>query len=174
MKYYLYILAICSTLTLSCRASDSASLSKDATSCPTEISKDVEIPEGAKLIGELPESKRKLRSVGLIKKSTSHFDEQLDEWVWDEEMVEWEDDPGGASANTELDSNQTDWMLMCSYPGGIDPKKKRYFSIDLLLPIREGVPISCRFLKTKGTTSATCTENRTSLKTQVNPSTKGK
>ncbi|GEM_PF-3697930 len=174
MKYSLPILVICSTLTLSCRASDTSSTSKDATSCPPEISKGVNVPDGAILIGELPESKRKLRTVGLIKKSTSRLDEQLDEWVWDEEMVEWEDDPEGSSANTEFDSTQTDWMLKCSYPGGIDPKKKRYFNITLLLPIRERVPISCRFLKTKGTTSATCKLNRTFLKTQLNPSAKEK
>jgi hypothetical protein len=174
MKYSLPIFTICSMLTLSCRASDTSSISKDATSCPAEINKGVKVPVGAKLIGEFPESKRKLRSVGLIKKSTSHFDEQLDEWVWDEEIVEWEDDPEGSSANTEFDSTQTDWMLMCSYPGGIDPKKKKYFSIDLLLPIQEHVPISCRFSKTKGTTSATCKIKGSPPKPQLNPSSNGK
>jgi hypothetical protein len=171
MKYSLSILAICSTLTLSCRASDTYSVSKDAISCPAEIRKGTKVPDGATLIGELPESTRKLRTVGLIKKSTSHRDEQLDEWVWDEEEVEWEDDPEGSSAKTEFDSTQTDWMLMCSYPGGIDPKKKRYFAVDLLLPIQEHVPISCRFSKTKSTKSATCKLN---LKNQLNPSAKGK
>lgn len=170
MKYSLPILTICSTLTLSCRASDTSPTAKDVLSCPAEMSKGIKLPDGAFLIGELPESGRKLRTAGLVKKSTSRLDEQLEEWIWDEEMVEWEDGPEGSIANTELDSTQNDWLLKCSYPGGIDPKKEKYFDVSLLLPIQEHVPISCKFSKTEGALHAICKVNRAFPKNRTNPS----
>jgi hypothetical protein len=151
VKHSRLILAFTCAFSISCRASDT-SLKKGNVRCPASILKGQSVPAGAILIGALPGSKKKLLSAGLITKSGSKIQDQ----IWDEETLYFEESPEGTTAETNLDTSLIDPYLKCSYPGAVDPVKKEYFDIQLLIPIRPHMAGQCKFIRSESEMSAVC------------------
>ncbi len=151
MKYYRLILAVTCAFSISCKAADT-SPKKNEVRCPATVIKDQSVPSGAFLIGTFPGSKKKLLSAGLITKSGSKLQDQ----IWDEETIYFEDGPDGTVAEPSLDTSLIDPYLKCSYPGAVDPIKKEYFDVQLLIPIRPHAPGKCKFKRTDSEMSAAC------------------
>ncbi len=151
MKYSRLILTFTCALSISCKASDTP-LKKDEVRCPASVAKGQSIPSGSILIGALPGSKKKLLSAGLITKSGSKLQDQ----IWDEETIYFEERPEGTVAEPYLDTSLSDPYLKCSYPGAVDPIKKEYFDVQLLIPIRPHTAGVCKFKRSTLEMSAAC------------------
>lgn len=151
MKYSRFLLMITCTLSFSCKASDTSFKGYEVR-CPDSVLKSKSIPSGSILIGVLPASKKKLLSAGLITKSGSKIQDQ----IWDEETLYFDESPEGTIAITDLDTSLNDPYLKCSYPGAVDPIKKEYFDLQLLLPIRPHASGQCKFRRTDSEMSAVC------------------
>ena len=151
MKYCRFLMAQTSAFSISCKASVPVPV-KNEVHCPETVARTQNIPAGSILIGALPESSKKPLSAGLITKSGSKLQEQ----VWDEETIDFEDGSEGTIAQTALDTSLNDPYLKCSYPGAKDPVKKEYFDVQVLLPIRPHTPGFCKLKKRESEMSASC------------------
>ncbi len=154
MKYWPLILTGTCALSIACNSSDTSS-KKDGVHCPDFLLKGQGLPSESILIGVLSGSKIKLRSGALITKTGSN----LQEHVWDEETLYFEDSPDSSFAETYLDTSQIDPYLKCAYLGKVDPVKKEYFDIELLIPIRPHASGRCKFVQNGPEVSATCEYN---------------
>ncbi len=151
MKYWRMILTGICALSISCNASDRPS-KKEGVRCPDSLVKGQTLPSESILLGVLPDSKVGFRDGCLITKSGS----RLQERAWDDQIMYFEDSPDSTFAVEYLDTSLIDPYLKCSYLGEVDPKSKRYFDIDLLIPIRPHVSGRCKFVNVGPGVSAAC------------------
>jgi hypothetical protein len=145
------LLAFACGLSISCKASDTFP-KNESVQCPASIIKGGTFPSSSILIGVLPVTRKNLLSAALITKSGSNLMDQ----VWDEETLDFEETSAGMIAEQELDTSRTDPYLKCSYPGVIDPAKKQYYDVQLLLPIHPKARGKCRFMNSGSEVSAVC------------------
>ena len=139
---------------VSCKAEEHGNESKNPVGCPLEIGKSVSFPHGTQIFGTLASEKYPLRGAGINLGQSADPQKR----VFSEEVLDdWISTPDSTYLLASYGAAHEPIALKCNYAAkgssatDNDPK-----SVVLLIPLPQGTPVECIFVRKQGWKRASC------------------
>jgi hypothetical protein len=151
--FFLQILIIASMN--ACKAQEHATSVPHALKCPTELNTGTPLPEGTQVYGSLPKINFPLRSAGINLGITVADPKER---IFSEEILDdWIATPDSTYLVSEYPASHEALSLKCNYAAkGTSASDSDPKSIVLLIPLPQGKPLKCTFVRHDGWKAAYC------------------
>ncbi len=139
---------------ISCKAEGRGDAPKDSIGCPSEVGPSAGFPMGTQVFGKLPSQLYPLRGAGINLGQSADPQKR----VFSEEVLDdWISTPDSTYLLANYDATHERIALKCNYAAkGSSATDNDPNSVVLLIPLPQGKPLDCTFVRKEGWKRAYC------------------